>query len=171
MPLAISFRGGDRKVIAFCNKCKPDVCGWWIPRMASCGDRSHDVGVTWWAVSSRTAAVWSHPLCGEKLCIERCACRTPGWAAEVGADWASDQLGWASWSHGGVLRSAGAVFAAGCHEVAGFGGAAAAKQRRDYSRRWSGRGGHGGLLQGHQSAAPVESHATPAPGHARVCSW
>lgn len=166
------------KLIAFCKECKPDV----LCMVDNCygefveTQEPTNVGADMVVGSliknlGGGLAPTGGYICGRKSCIERCAYRlsAPGLGREVGAN-----LGLLTSFYQGlflaptVVSSAvrGAVFAAGCYERLGFRVVpGSGETRRDIIQavELGSREAMVAFCKGIQSAAPVDSYATPEP--------
>ena len=166
------------KLIAFCKQCKPDVlcmvdnCYGELVEALEPTDVGADmvVGSLIKNLGGGLAPTGGY-IAGKKACIERCAYRlsAPGLGREVGAN-----LGLLTQFYQGLFMAPtvvsaavkGAVFAAACYEKLGFRVVPSAAQTRHDIIQCVELGSRDGMVafcKGIQSAAPVDSYATPEP--------
>ena len=166
------------KLIAFCKECKPDVlcmvdnCYGELVEMMEPTDVGADmvVGSLIKNLGGGLAPTGGY-IVGKKECIDRCAYRltAPGLGREVGAN-----LGLMTSFYEGLFMAPstvasalkGAVFAAACYEKLGFRVVPSSTEvRRDIIQavELGSREGMVAFCKGIQSAAPVDSFATPEP--------
>lgn len=166
------------KLIAFCKQCKPDVlcmvdnCYGELVETLEPTDVGADmvVGSLIKNLGGGLAPTGGY-IAGKKACIERCAYRlsAPGLGREVGAN-----LGLLTQFYQGLFMAPtvvsaavkGAVFAAACYEKLGFRVVPSAAQTRHDIIQCVELGSRDGMVafcKGIQSAAPVDSYATPEP--------
>ena len=166
------------KLIAFCKQCKPDVlcmvdnCYGELVEVIEPTDVGADmvVGSLIKNLGGGLAPTGGYVV-GKKVCIERCAYRlsAPGLGREVGAN-----LGLLTQFYQGlfmaptVVSSAikGAVFVAACYEKLGFRVVPSSHETRHDIIQCVELGSKEGMVafcKGIQSAAPVDSFATPEP--------
>lgn len=166
------------KLIAFCKQCKPDVlcmvdnCYGELVETIEPTDVGADmvVGSLIKNLGGGLAPTGGY-IAGKKACIERCAYRlsAPGLGREVGAN-----LGLLTQFYQGLFLAPtvvsaavkGAVFAAACYEKLGFHVIPSAKETRHDIIQCVELGSKDGMVafcKGIQSAAPVDSYATPEP--------
>lgn len=166
------------KLIAFCKRCKPDVlcmvdnCYGELVETIEPTDVGADmvVGSLIKNLGGGLAPTGGY-IAGKKACIERCAYRlsAPGLGREVGAN-----LGLLTQFYQGLFLAPtvvsaavkGAVFAAACYEKLGFHVIPSAKETRHDIIQCVELGSKDGMVafcKGIQSAAPVDSYATPEP--------
>lgn len=166
------------KLIAFCKECKPDVmcmvdnCYGELVETEEPTDVGADmvVGSLIKNLGGGLAPTGGYVV-GKKECIDRCAYRltAPGLGREVGAN-----LGLMTSFYEGLFMAPstvasalkGAVFAAACYEKLGFKVVPSSSEvRRDIIQavELGSREGMVAFCKGIQSAAPVDSFATPEP--------
>ena len=166
------------ELIAFCKQCKPDVlcmvdnCYGELVETMEPTDVGADmvVGSLIKNLGGGLAPTGGY-IAGKKACIDRCAYRlsAPGLGREVGAN-----LGLLTQFYQGLFLAPtvvsaavkGAVFAAACYEKLGFRVVpSAAETRHDIIQcvELGSREGMVAFCKGIQSAAPVDSYATPEP--------
>ena len=166
------------KLIAFCKECKPDVlcmvdnCYGELVETIEPTDVGADmvVGSLIKNLGGGLAPTGGYVV-GKKECIDRCAYRltAPGLGREVGAN-----LGLMTSFYEGLFMAPatvasalkGAVFAAACYEKLGFKVVPSSSEiRRDIIQavELGSREGMVAFCKGIQSAAPVDSFATPEP--------
>ena len=166
------------KLIAFCKQCKPDVlcmvdnCYGELVETLEPTDMGADmvVGSLIKNLGGGLAPTGGY-IAGKKACIERCAYRlsAPGLGREVGAN-----LGLLTQFYQGLFMAPtvvsaavkGAVFAAACYEKLGFRVVPSADETRHDIIQCVELGSRDGMVafcKGIQSAAPVDSYATPEP--------
>ena len=166
------------KLIAFCKQCKPDVlcmvdnCYGELVETLEPTDVGADmvVGSLIKNLGGGLAPTGGY-IAGKKACIERCAYRlsAPGLGREVGAN-----LGLLTQFYQGLFMAPtvvsaavkGAVFAAACYEKLGFRVVPSADETRHDIIQCVELGSRDGMVafcKGIQSAAPVDSYATPEP--------
>ncbi len=166
------------KLIAFCKQCKPDVlcmvdnCYGELVETLEPTDVGADmvVGSLIKNLGGGLAPTGGY-IAGKKACIERCAYRlsAPGLGREVGAN-----LGLLTQFYQGLFMAPtvvsaavkGAVFAAACYEKLGFRVIPSACETRHDIIQCVELGSREGMVafcKGIQSAAPVDSYATPEP--------
>ena len=166
------------KLIAFCKQCKPDVlcmvdnCYGELVESMEPTDVGADmvVGSLIKNLGGGLAPTGGY-IAGKKACIERCAYRlsAPGLGREVGAN-----LGLLTQFYQGLFMAPtvvsaavkGAVFAAACYEKLGFRVVPSACETRHDIIQCVELGSRAGMVafcKGIQSAAPVDSYATPEP--------
>ena len=166
------------KLIAFCKECKPDVlcmvdnCYGELVETIEPTDVGADmvVGSLIKNLGGGLAPTGGY-IAGKKACIDRCAYRltAPGLGREVGAN-----LGLMTSFYEGLFMAPstvasalkGAVFAAACYEKLGFKVVPSSSEtRRDIIQavELGSREGMVAFCKGIQSAAPVDSFATPEP--------
>ena len=166
------------RLIAFCKACKPDVlcmvdnCYGELVETVEPTDVGADmaVGSLIKNLGGGLAPTGGY-IVGKKECVDRCAYRltAPGLGREVGAN-----LGLMTAFYQGLFMAPstvasalkGAVFAAACYEKLGFKVVPASDEiRRDIIQavELGSREGMMAFCKGIQSAAPVDSFATPEP--------
>ena len=166
------------ELIAFCKRCKPDVlcmvdnCYGELVETIEPTDVGADmvVGSLIKNLGGGLAPTGGYVV-GKKACIERCAYRlsAPGLGREVGAN-----LGLLTQFYQGLFMAPtvvsaavkGAVFAAACYEKLGFRVVPSAAETRHDIIQCVELGSKDGMVafcKGIQSAAPVDSYATPEP--------
>ena len=166
------------KLIAFCKQCKPDVlcmvdnCYGELVETIEPTDVGADmvVGSLIKNLGGGLAPTGGYVV-GKKACIERCAYRlsAPGLGREVGAN-----LGLLTQFYEGLFLAPtvvsnavkGAVFAAACYEKLGFRVVPGTNEERHDIIQCVELGSREGMVafcKGIQSAAPVDSYATPEP--------
>ena len=166
------------ELIAFCKRCKPDVlcmvdnCYGELVETIEPTDVGADmvVGSLIKNLGGGLAPTGGY-IAGKKAYIERCAYRlsAPGLGREVGAN-----LGLLTQFYQGLFMAPtvvsaavkGAVFAAACYEKLGFRVVPSAAETRHDIIQCVELGSKDGMVafcKGIQSAAPVDSYATPEP--------
>ena len=166
------------ELISFCKTCKPDV----ICMVDNCyGEFTEVLDPTDVGADMIVGSLIKHPggglastggyVCGRKDLIERCAYRlsAPGMGAEVGANMGLLQ----SFFQGFFLAPAvvgnavkGAIFVAACYEKLGFRVVPGSREERHDIIQAIELGSREAMIafcKGIQSAAPVDSYATPVP--------
>ena len=166
------------RLITFCKQCKPDVlcmvdnCYGELVEAREPTDVGADmvVGSLIKNLGGGLAPTGGY-IAGKKACIDRCAFRlsAPGLGREVGAN-----LGLLPQFYQGLFLAPtvvsaavkGAVFAAACYEKLGFRVIPSAGETRHDIIQCVELGSRDGMVafcKGIQSAAPVDSYATPEP--------
>ena len=166
------------ELISFCRTCKPDV----ICMVDNCyGEFTEVLDPTDVGADMIVGSLIKNPggglastggyVCGRKDLIERCAYRlsAPGMGAEVGANMGLLQ----SFFQGFFLAPAvvgnavkGAIFVAACYEKLGFRVVPGSREERHDIIQAIELGSREAMIafcKGIQSAAPVDSYATPVP--------
>ena len=166
------------ELISFCKTCKPDV----ICMVDNCyGEFTEVLDPTDVGADMIVGSLIKNPggglastggyVCGRKDLIERCAYRlsAPGMGAEVGANMGLLQ----SFFQGFFLAPAvvgnavkGAIFVAACYEKLGFRVVPGSREERHDIIQAIELGSREAMIafcKGIQSAAPVDSYATPVP--------
>ena len=166
------------ELISFCKSCKPDV----ICMVDNCyGEFTEVLDPTDVGADMIVGSLIKNPggglastggyVCGRKDLIERCAYRlsAPGMGAEVGANMGLLQ----SFFQGFFLAPAvvgnavkGAIFVAACYEKLGFRVVPGSREERHDIIQAIELGSREAMIafcKGIQSAAPVDSYATPVP--------
>ena len=166
------------ELISFCKTCKPDV----ICMVDNCyGEFTEVLDPTDVGADMIVGSLIKNPggglastggyVCGRKDLIERCAYRlsAPGMGAEVGANMGLLQ----SFFQGFFLVPAvvgnavkGAIFVAACYEKLGFRVVPGSREERHDIIQAIELGSREAMIafcKGIQSAAPVDSYATPVP--------